>query len=78
VVAKPSKFRMACITTVVLYVMIQTVGRVLGFYFEFLPLALRTFVILTLQVLLMTYVLVPRVTRALARWIYPRTVATHT
>jgi len=35
-------------------------------------------VILPLEVLLMTYVLMPRVTRALAPWIYPRTVPTHT
>ena len=78
VVAKPSRLRMAGVTTVVLYVMIMTVGRLLGFYLDFLPLALRTLVILPLEVLLMTYVLMPRVTRVLARWIYPRTAPTHT
>ncbi len=78
VVAKPSRFRMACITIVVLYVMIMTVGQALGFYFGFVPLALRTLLILTVQVLLMTYIVMPRVTRALARWIYPGRAATHT
>ncbi len=78
VVAKPSRLRMAGVTTVVLSVMIMTVGRLLGFYLDFLPLALRTLVILPLEVLLMTYVLMPRVTRALAPWIYPRTAPTHT
>lgn len=77
-VAKPSRFRMASVTIAVLYVMIMTLGRALGFYLEFLPLAVRTLVILTLQVLLMTYVVMPRVTRALAGWIYPRTATTRT
>lgn len=69
---------MAGVTIVVLYLMIMTVGRVLGFYLDLLPPALRTLVILPLEVLLMTYVLMPRVTRVLARWVYPRTVPTHT
>ena len=77
-VARPSRFRMACVTIGVLYVMIMTVGRVLGFYLASLPPALRTLVILALQVMLMTYVVMPRATRAFARWIYPQTTATHT
>ena len=77
-VAQPSRIRMACVTIVVLYVMIMSVGRALGFYLAPLPLAIRTLVIIAVQVLLMTYVVMPRVTRALARWIYPRTTTSRT
>jgi antibiotic biosynthesis monooxygenase (ABM) superfamily enzyme len=35
------------------------------------PLAFRMFVTITIEVFLMTYLVMPRVTRWLARWIYP-------
>ena len=37
------------------------------------PLALRLLITVTLQVFLMTYLIMPRVTRLLARWIFPTT-----
>jgi antibiotic biosynthesis monooxygenase (ABM) superfamily enzyme len=36
------------------------------------PRLVRAFVGATLQVLLLTYVIMPRITRLLARWLYPR------
>lgn len=78
VVAQPSRLRMACVTIAMLYLVVMTVGRVLGIYLTMLPPALRTLVIIAVQVLLMTYILMPRATRALAGWIYPRTRGTRT
>jgi len=78
VVAQPSRLRMALVTMAMLYLVVMTVGRVLGVYLGVLPLALRTLVIIAVQVLLMTYVLMPRATRALSRWIYPSTTGTRT
>jgi uncharacterized protein len=37
------------------------------------PLPLRLLITITLEVFLMTYVLMPRLTRWLAWWIYPST-----
>jgi antibiotic biosynthesis monooxygenase (ABM) superfamily enzyme len=40
-----------------------------------LPAPLRLLLTITLEVLLMTYWLMPQLTRRLARWIYPAAVA---
>lgn len=78
VVAQPSRLRMACVTIAMLYLVVMTVGRVMAMYLGALPLALRTLVIIVVQVLLMTYLLMPYATRAVSRWIYPGTAGTRT
>ena len=73
VVAQPSPHRMALVLIVVVFLLVLVLNVVLAPLIGDWPLALRLLVTVTLQVLLMTYVIMPRVTRALATWIFPTT-----
>jgi antibiotic biosynthesis monooxygenase (ABM) superfamily enzyme len=68
---QPSRFRMALVMIVVVYGLVLSIGTVVAHLLEAAPMPLRLLVTITLEVFLMTYVLMPRLTRALARWIYP-------
>ncbi|WP_421726350.1 antibiotic biosynthesis monooxygenase [Bauldia sp.] len=71
VVAQPSPFRMALLLVAVVYVLVLTLTTLATWTIGDWPFALRLIVTTTLQVFLMTYLIMPRLTRALARWIYP-------
>lgn len=73
VVAQPSPHRMALVLIVVVFLLVLALNVALGPLIGHWPLALRLLVTVILQVLLMTYVIMPRVTRALAAWIFPTT-----
>lgn len=72
VVAQPSPHRMAVILVVVVFVLVLAINLAAGPLMASWPLPARLLVTVVLQVLLMTYVIMPRLTRALAPWIYPR------
>jgi uncharacterized protein len=72
-VPQPSPHRMALLLIIVVFVLVLLLNLTLGPFMEGWPLALRVLVTVTLQVLLMTYLIMPRLTRALARFIYPTT-----
>lgn len=73
VVPQPSRFRMALVMIVVVYGLVFSIGRVVSIVLADAPQPLRLLVTIVIEVFLMTYVLMPRLTRALARWIYPNT-----
>lgn len=73
IVAQPSSHRMALLLIVVVFVLVLGLNLALDPIAGGWPLALRVLLTVTLQVLLMTYLIMPRLTRALARWIYPST-----
>ena len=73
VVAQPSPHRMALILIVVVFVLVLSLNLALAPLISGWPLALRILITVILQVSLMTYVIMPRVTRLLARWIFPTT-----
>lgn len=77
VVAQPSPHRMALLLIMVVFGLVLALNLVLGPLIADWPLPSRILLTVTLQVLLMTYLIMPRLTRALARWIYPaaRTVS---
>lgn len=77
VVAQPSPHRMALVLIVVVFLLVLSLNVILAPFIGGLPLALRLLVTVILQVLLMTYVVMPRVTRLLARWIFPSTKTAH-
>ncbi len=56
----------------VVYGLVFSIGGVVAMVLEGVPMPVRLLVTITIEVFLMTYVLMPRLTRALARWIYPR------
>lgn len=73
VVPQPSRFRMALVMIAVVYGLVLSIGQAVAFAFGGVPLQIRLLLTITIEVFLMTYVLMPRLTRWLARWIYPST-----
>ena len=70
-VPQPSPFRMAILLIVVVYLLVLSIGWLVGQVLVDWPYPLRLLVTITVEVFLMTYILMPRLTRWLARWIYP-------
>jgi antibiotic biosynthesis monooxygenase (ABM) superfamily enzyme len=72
VLPQPSRWRMAIVLIAVVYGLVLSLGRVVGYVLVDAPPAARLLVTIILEVVLMTYVLMPRLTSWLAPWIYPR------
>lgn len=71
VIPQPSPFRMALLLIAVVYGLVLSIGWLVGFVLSGWPYPLRLFVTISVEVFLMTYLLMPRLTRWLASWIYP-------
>lgn len=75
VVPQPSRARMALLMIAVVFTLVLSIGSVVNALAALLPVPLpyplRLLLTITLEVLLMTYALMPWLTRRLARWIYP-------
>lgn len=71
VVPQPSRWRMALVMIAVVYGLVFSIGGAVAIVLEGVPMPVRLLVTITIEVFLMTYVLMPRLTRVLARWIYP-------
>jgi len=72
VVAQPTRWRMAALMTVVIYVLVLVLGGLARRLMPGVRFELRLAVTLVIEVALMTYLVMPLLTRRLARWIYPR------
>lgn len=72
VVPQPSRFRMALVMITVVYGLVFSIGTLVAKVLGAAPVPLRLLVTIVIEVFLMTYVLMPRLTRWLAKWIYPR------
>lgn len=70
-VPKPSRFRMTLLLMVVLYGLGIPLAELFGYLLTDVPIYLRLLVTVPFQVALMTYAVMPALTRWLARWIYP-------
>jgi len=66
----PSPHKMAIVLITVVYSLVLMFNIVLSGWLEGMPLWQRVLVIVVLQVLLMTYLVMPRVTRLLKGWLY--------
>lgn len=71
-VTPPPRYKMAFITWLAIFPLIVAINVLLGAFLNQLPLLLRTLVLTIVLVSLMTYVVMPRMTRLFARWLYPR------
>lgn len=71
-VPQPSPHRMALVLVVVIFCLALLSSLLLGPLMDGWPLPLRVLVTVCIQVGLMTYVIMPRLTPAIARFIYPR------
>lgn len=68
--AHPSPHKMALVLMVVVFVLVLVIGVVTGPFTGNWPPVARVFLGVFLQVVLMTYVVMPRVTRLLKSWLY--------
>ncbi len=69
-IVPPPRYKMALITWLAIFPLISTINVVFGSFLNQLPLLIRTFVLTVALVILMTYVVMPRMTRLFARWLY--------
>lgn len=72
VVPQPSRFRMALVMITVVYGLVLSIGKLVATVLSAAPQPVRLLITIVIEVFLMTYVIMPRLTRWLARWIYPR------
>jgi len=63
---------MALVLVAVVYGLVMSIGQLVGLVLEGTPQQVRLLVTITIEVFIMTYLLMPRLTRWLARWIYPK------
>ena len=71
VVPQPSRFRMALVMIAVVYGLVLTIGTLVAQLLGAVPAPLRLLVTIVIEVFLMTYLLMPRLTRWFSKWIYP-------
>ncbi|GFE68037.1 antibiotic biosynthesis monooxygenase [Chroococcus sp. FPU101] len=67
----PPRYKMAAITFIALFPLIKIVNYYFKPWLFFLPTLLQDLLATGLTVLLMTYVVMPRMTRIFAFWLYP-------
>lgn len=75
-VPQPSPHRMALVLIAVVFTLVIGLTLALGPLIGAWPLVARVLVMVTLQVGLMTYLIMPRLTPRIARFIYPKTPTT--
>lgn len=72
IVPQPSRFRMALVMIVVVYGLVISIGQLVATLVgDIIPSFVRLFITISIEIFLMTFVLMPRLTRLLAKWIYP-------
>ena len=76
VVPQPVRWRMALVMVVVVYGLVLTIGGAVGAVLGAWPPWLRLAITIVIEVAIMTWWLMPRLTRWLAPWIFPRTMRT--
>ncbi len=71
IIPQPSRFRIALVMIAVIFGLVLSIGQVVGMVAAEVPPYIRLFVTISIEIFLMTYVLMPRITKLLAKWIYP-------
>ena len=72
VVAQPVRWRMASVLVVVIFALVLSIGTAVGWLVPGWPYPLRLLATIAIEVMLLTYVVMPPLTRAMAWWIYPK------
>ena len=74
VAPRPIRWRMALVLGVVVYLLVLVFGAVAELLIGDVLTALRLAVVIAVEIALMTYLILPFLTRRLASWIFPRQV----
>ncbi|BAU65452.1 hypothetical protein STA3757_28380 [Stanieria sp. NIES-3757] len=72
-IVPPPRHKMAVVTLVAIFPLIQIVNMAIAPWFKSFPPLLSSLILTALIVLLMTYVVMPRMTLLFTRWLYPQT-----
>lgn len=67
----PPRYKMALVTWLAVFPLISTIFLALGPVLNLLPTLLRSLILTVIMVSLMTYVVMPRMTRLFSFWLYP-------
>ena len=67
----PPRYKMAIVTWLAVFPLITLILTLFGPLLGLLPMLLRTLVLTAVMVSLMTYVIIPRLTRLFSFWLYP-------
>jgi uncharacterized protein len=67
----PPRYKMVAVTWLAVYPLITLILVLFGPLLGLLPMLLRTLVLTAVMVTLMTYVIMPRMTRLFSSWLYP-------
>ena len=67
----PPRYKMALVTWLAVFPVVAVIFSVFGRWLELLPTLVRTLVFTLVMVTLMTYVIMPRMTRLFSFWLYP-------
>ena len=67
----PPRYKMAIVTWLAVFPVVAIIFSVFGQWLSLLPTLLRTLVFTVVMVTLMTYVIMPRMTRLFSFWLYP-------
>ncbi|MGL5081676.1 MAG: antibiotic biosynthesis monooxygenase [Microcoleaceae cyanobacterium] len=68
----PKRYKMAILTALAVFAIAQVLGLVVAPLLTSFPSLLRSFVLTVATVLILTYVIMPRVTRLFYGWLYPK------
>ena len=71
-IVPPPRYKMAALTWIAIFPLVNIINLLLGSILNSLPSLLRSLFMTALLVTLMTYVVMPRITRLFSRWLYPR------
>jgi antibiotic biosynthesis monooxygenase (ABM) superfamily enzyme len=72
--AVPPRYKMAMVTGTVIFVLLSILVPQIQLATKDLPFLFRTLVVVAIMVLLMTYVVMPSVTRLLGPWLFKKTL----
>lgn len=70
-IVPPPRYKMALVTWLAIFPLISGINVLFGSFLNQLPLLLRTFVLTVVLVILMTYLVMPKMTKLFTKWLYP-------
>lgn len=70
-VVSPPRYKMVIVTWLAIFLLIVGINLLFGGFLASLPMLLRSFILTIVLVVLMTYVVMPRMIRLFGKWLYP-------
>jgi antibiotic biosynthesis monooxygenase (ABM) superfamily enzyme len=68
----PPRYKMFVMTWATIFILINLMNRLVIPYLQFLPPLLATLIVTGFMVFLITYIVMPRLTKLFAGWLYPK------